>query len=134
LSPSRMSEGRRPDLGRSRPRPRIPERELSLLTIARTAALSSAAGPATGFLRNVLIARLIGVDDFAVSVVIAALAAAADILGDLGWEKYLVTHHDNDDDSLNAVHFAKLVTGGATALLLVLASPLIAHLTGRPDA
>jgi len=105
-----------------------------VVRVARIVLFASAVGPAASFVRNVILARLLGIDDFAVSVIILAIAAMSDILSDMGWEKYLVSHRSGDDQAtLQVVHFAKLWTGLIVCAAIAALSPFVATWIDRPD-
>ncbi len=86
-------------------------------------------------LRNVSIAKQIGPDLYGVAVFIQAVAAAADLLSDLGWDKFLIQSDVKDrQSSQGVVHFLRLVTGGVVSLAIIIAAPLLAHAIKVPAA
>lgn len=106
-----------------------------MLRVARTVFIASAVGPAASFVRNVVLARTLGVEDFAVSIILLSIAAMSDILSDMGWEKYLVSSNKGEDrTTLQVVHFAKLWTGAIICGLIVAISPFVARWIDRPEA
>lgn len=85
------------------------------------------ASVAFSFLRNIAIARIVGVEQFGLAAVIATVAAAIDIMGDLGWDKFMIQRGASDDDerALASIHLLKFCSGaGFSLLILALAWPL----------
>ncbi len=86
-------------------------------------------------LRNVSIAKLIGPDLYGVAVFIQAISAAADLLSDLGWDKFLIQSDVKDRQaSQGVVHFLRLATGVVVGLIIIVASPFLAHAIKVPAA
>jgi len=89
---------------------------------------SSAITIVSGFIRSTLLARLLTPDDFGVVTLALFFISLAGQISDFGFTKALI-HRDTDILEAASAHFI-LRTGLAafTALLLVLASPLLARL------
>lgn len=98
-------------------------------------ASSSAMSVATPFARNIIIARLAGPADFGVAVMIATIAAAADLLSDLGWDKYLIRSSDTDHLKLQSViHYLRVRTGLMVSAIILVAAPFLARGLGVPQS
>lgn len=85
--------------------------------------------------RNVLIARLVSVEDFGIAVTLATVVALVEMASGLGVDRLLVQARDGDSPVLQStVHALEICRGmiGA-ATLVVLANP-IAHFFGIPHA
>lgn len=99
-----------------------------------TIAFSSGINVACFFVRSIVLARLIGPHDFGVAVVMLSVYAAAEMLTDMGWEKYLVSSSDDPRRSQTIVHSLRLGLGGVMAVATIMLAAPIAHLIDVPAA
>jgi O-antigen/teichoic acid export membrane protein len=87
------------------------------------------------FLRNVIVARIIGVENFGVAATFSVTIAILDIVGNLSVDKLLVQAQDGDDERLqSAAHAVQALRGAASAFLIVLFAWPMAKLFGIPQA
>ncbi len=88
------------------------------------------------FARNIAIARIVGPSDFGVAAIILTMATAADLLSDLGWDRFLIQSkdHGRDAQTLATVHRMRLITGAAAGLLIAIAAPFVAMAIDVPEA
>lgn len=101
------------------------------------AALVSASSASIFFLmlRNVALAHLMTRNLYGVAITIYTFSAAADLLSDLGWDKFLIQSDVADRASSQAVvHFLRLITGAIVALLMTMVSPVLAYAIKVPEA
>jgi O-antigen/teichoic acid export membrane protein len=104
-----------------------------MLQVAFLLAGSSGVLSIIRFGRNVLIARLIGVEDFGIASTFALLMALVEMLSDLAIGRLVVQDRDGDSPGFVAALQAIAIVRGATlsAVVFVLADP-IAVLLGQP--
>ena len=87
------------------------------------------------FLRNIIIARLISVEDFGISATFAITVTLLEMSSNLAVDRLLVQAPDGDDPRLQATAQAFQVALGALgAIILFLAAGPIAALFGVPQA
>jgi O-antigen/teichoic acid export membrane protein len=88
----------------------------------------------SSFMRNVVIARLISVEDFGIALIFALVTTLLEMTSNLALDRILVQDDQGDSDAMlassHALQFARGVIGGA--ILFLLAVP-IAHLFKVPD-
>lgn len=81
------------------------------------------------FARNILVARLISVEDFGIATTFAITLAMIEMASNLAFEKILVQDESGgDDDMLASAHFLHFIKSIVTALILLLVSPVMAKL------
>jgi O-antigen/teichoic acid export membrane protein len=87
------------------------------------------------FLRNLVLARLIGADDMGLAVAIAIGVRIFEMIGDFGLERWLVQVRTRELDSVRGtVHWLQAVKGCVlTGLAMILAAPLTSVLQPRLD-
>jgi O-antigen/teichoic acid export membrane protein len=105
-----------------------------MLRTALFLAGSTGALSAMRFARNVLLARLIGVEDYGIASTFALLVALAETLSDLGLRPFVVQDREGDCPRFLAAVQGLAALRGAilSVLIFVLAEP-IAALLGQPD-
>lgn len=89
------------------------------------------------FIRNIAIARMVGPAEFGLAVILVLVASAADILSDLGWDRYLILRkmqEPTDEEALATVHRLKLISGAGMAALIAVFAPFVAASIGQPQA
>jgi O-antigen/teichoic acid export membrane protein len=100
----------------------------SVLTLSQTVVAVAS------FLRNVIVARMISVEDFGIAIMFSLVATALEMTSNLALDRILVQddqgHTDEMLASSHALQFVRGLIGGA--ILFVLAVP-IAHLFNVPD-
>jgi len=86
------------------------------------------------FLRNIIIARLISVEDFGIAATFALTVAMIELCSNLAIDRLLIQAPDGDDEELQATaHAIQLAQGIAGALVLFLIAAPIANLFGIPE-
>jgi O-antigen/teichoic acid export membrane protein len=87
------------------------------------------------FLRNIMIARLVSVEDFGIVVLLSLILSTVEIVGNLAVERLLVQASDGDDPVLQATaHALQVVRGVIGALIVFLSADWIATLFKIPQA
>ena len=85
-------------------------------------------GQVLSFLRNVIVARLLGPEDFGIAATFALTVSLLEMISDLGADKLIIQAPDGDDPKLQATaqlwQFARLAIGAI--LILIMAWPLAA--------
>jgi O-antigen/teichoic acid export membrane protein len=90
---------------------------------------------ALGFVRNLVIARMISAADFGVGAAFAVTMALLNMLGDLSIDKMLVQAKDGDEPRVQATaQLIQFVRGAIGALVLFLVGGLVADGFGAPHA
>lgn len=85
------------------------------------------------FGRNILIARLIGVEDFGIASTFALLMSLVEMLSDIGMSRLVIQDRDgNDPDFVAAIHGLMLLRGAGLSLIVFLLADPIAALLGQP--
>jgi O-antigen/teichoic acid export membrane protein len=86
------------------------------------------------FLRNVIIARLISVEDFGIAVMFALVTTLLEMTSNLALDRILVQDDDGHSDAMLASsHALQFVRGVISGLILLLLAVPIAHLFKVPD-
>jgi O-antigen/teichoic acid export membrane protein len=87
------------------------------------------------FFRNVIVARIIGVENFGIAATFSLTVSIFEMLGSLSIDRLLVQAKDGNNENFQATgHAVQVVRGlGSGLLIAVLASP-VAHLFGVPNA
>lgn len=85
-----------------------------------------ALGHVLSFVRNIIVARLVGPEDFGIAATFALTVSLLEMISDLGADKLIIQAEDGDDPRLQAAaHLWQLSRESVSALLiLVLAWPL----------
>jgi O-antigen/teichoic acid export membrane protein len=104
-----------------------------VLRIALFLAGSSGALALMRFGRNVLLARLIGVEDFGIASTFALLMALVQTLSDLGLRALVVQDREGDSPGfIAAIHGLAVLRGAALSMLVFALADPIAVLLGQP--
>lgn len=105
-----------------------------MLKIALFLASSHGALSMIRFGRNVLLARLIGVEDYGIASTFALLMTLVDLLSDLGLGRFVVQDREGDSPRVLAAVQSLMLARGImlAAIVFVFADP-IAVLLGQPD-
>lgn len=86
------------------------------------------------FLRNVIVARAIGVENFGIAATFAITVAIFDMIGNLSVDRLLIQAKDGNDERFqSAAHMLQAIRGIVSGLLIAAAAPLIARLFGVPQ-
>ena len=97
--------------------------------------LGKMGGAFFGFLRNIIIARLIGVEDFGIAAVFSIIIFIVECSSDLALDRLIVQADDgNSDRLLGSAHFLQFIKGILTGLVLFLFSGLIVSVFSIPEA
>lgn len=87
------------------------------------------------FLRNVIVARVIGVENYGIAVTFSVTIAILDMIGNLSVDKLIIQARDGDDIQLqSAAHTVQAIRGAASAVLIALFAWPFAKLFGVPQA
>ncbi|MBE7636396.1 oligosaccharide flippase family protein [Sneathiella sp. P13V-1] len=82
-----------------------------------------------GFFRNVLTARLLGVEDYGAASIFALIIAIIELASDIGLDRYIIQKKGVFESKfLSTVHSVSLAKGVASAVLIIVTVPLWAHL------
>lgn len=86
------------------------------------------------FIRNIIIARLISVEDFGIAATFALTVAMIELCSNLAIDRMLIQAPDGEDEELQATaHSIQLVQGIAGALILFLIAAPVAGLFNIPE-
>jgi O-antigen/teichoic acid export membrane protein len=98
-------------------------------------AVGNAVSSLASFLRNIVIARLVSVEDFGVVVLLALTLSALETVSNLAVDRLLVQAPDGDDPRLqDAAHFLQMVRGVLGGLIVLCVASLLASLFQVPHA
>jgi O-antigen/teichoic acid export membrane protein len=88
-----------------------------------------------GFLRNIIIARLVSVDDFGVVVLLSMTVSIMETISNLAIDRLLIQAPDGDDPELLAnAHALQVTRGMLGAIVLFLVAPWLAQWFKVPQA
>ena len=105
-----------------------------MLKIALLLASSGGAASVLRFGRNVLIARLIGVEDYGIASTFALLMSLTELLSDFGLGRFLIQDRDGESAAfVAAVQSISIVRGFMLAAVVVALADPIAALLGQPE-
>jgi O-antigen/teichoic acid export membrane protein len=94
---------------------------------------ANAVNIASAFLRGVLLARILGPDQYGVVVLLITAAAAIDLIVDAGVDQYLVrSRFGHRPEAVHAAERFRRFGSVGLALLFVLAAPWVSELTNIP--
>jgi O-antigen/teichoic acid export membrane protein len=84
--------------------------------------------------RNVLIARLVGVENFGIATTFALVIAAMELASALGGDRFIVQDRDGDNPAvLDVIHTLSAARSVLVAILIWFQAPAIAGVFGMPD-
>jgi O-antigen/teichoic acid export membrane protein len=87
------------------------------------------------FLRNVVVARIIGVENFGIAATFSITVSVFEMLGSLSVDRLLVQAKDGDDERFQATgHAVQVLRGLGSGLLIGVFAWPMAHLFGIPQA
>jgi O-antigen/teichoic acid export membrane protein len=98
----------------------------------RWTSLSSVARIGLSFLQVAIVARLLPPGDFGLMAVAMALIAFLEVFADLGVSNAIIHFKEEDANRLSSLYWLNVVAGASVALVLLLASPLLAAFYGEP--
>jgi len=88
----------------------------------------------SSFLRNILIARLVSVEDFGIVVLLTLTLAVVETVSNLAVDRLLIQAPDGDDPKLQATaHALQVVRGVLGGIIVFLAAPAVASLFKVPQ-
>ena len=83
------------------------------------------------FARNIIIARLLSVDDYGIAATFALALSAIEMVSNLALDKMIIQAHDGEsDDFLGTAHLLQVIRGVLGTIILFLSANLIADLFG----
>jgi O-antigen/teichoic acid export membrane protein len=83
--------------------------------------------------RNVVVARLVGPEQFGVAATLGVVVTALDAMTDIGVNRFLIRSHDGDDEHVvNSLHALVAFRGLVMGLLIAISAPVVAQLFGLP--
>ena len=89
----------------------------------------------TRFARTIILSRLLVPSEFGITVAIGVVVTIAELVGDLGVAKFLMSRpREKDRAALAAAHLLHLVRGVGLAAILAAAAPWIATIFAAPDS
>lgn len=110
-----------------------PDRK-SVLKGGSLLALGNAGAQGLSFLRNLIIARMLGLADVDVAVAFAVVLSLIEITSDLAADKLLVQAEDGDEPRLqNTAHAIQVLRGVLGAAVMLVCAPWIAAFFGVAD-
>ncbi|MBZ5583331.1 MAG: oligosaccharide flippase family protein [Acidobacteriia bacterium] len=90
---------------------------------------------ACSFIRNVILARLISVEDFGVAAAFAMTLSLLEMISNVSADKLLIQAADGDEPAFqNTAHFVHVLRGFGNGFVLFIAGSLAARLFGLPQA
>lgn len=98
----------------------------------RWTAFSSVARIGLTLFQVVLLARLLAPADFGLMALAASLLALLETFADAGVSNAIIHRQETDPDRLSSLYWLNVATGTGIALVLALASPLLAAFYGAP--
>lgn len=94
-----------------------------------------AGGQLLGFVRNMIVARLISPADFGIASTFAVTMAFLNMLGDLSIDKLLVQASDGDEPRVQATaQMVQFLRGLVSSVILFIGAELVASIFAAPDA
>jgi O-antigen/teichoic acid export membrane protein len=106
-----------------------------LLTGAATLGIAHAGGQVCSFVRNVLLTRLLGPDEFGVACAFAALVAGLDMMSDLSVDKLVVqSRRGNDPRFVAVLHHLLVLRAVILAVVLFATGGALAAMFSVPEA
>jgi O-antigen/teichoic acid export membrane protein len=101
---------------------------------ARLLLIGNLTGSAVLFLRNLLVARLIGIEDYGIATTFAMILGMVEMASQLGLHQMIIQDDQGEDpklqSGLQALHLLRSVVSG---LILIVAAGLIADFLNIPD-
>lgn len=93
-----------------------------------------AVGQLLNFARNILIARLLGPEQFGIGLTFAVIVTAFEMAADFSWDKFIVQDHEGDRaQTQSTCHLLMILRGAFLALIMVGLSVYLARFFGVPD-
>ncbi|MBL9171152.1 MAG: oligosaccharide flippase family protein [Verrucomicrobiales bacterium] len=98
--------------------------------LAAAAVLSNGAG----FARNVMLAHALSKADFGIAATLGLVISLFELSAKIGISRFVVQDPEGDTrEFIGAAHFFQFVVAAIGALMIVVASPILANLFGIPD-
>ncbi len=108
---------------------------LQVLKGAATIGTGQALGHLLSFVRNIIVARLLGPADFGIAATFALTLSLFEMISDLGADKFLIQSRDGDDPRLQATaHLWQLAREVLAAVLILAFAWPLSVLFGVPQA
>ena len=85
------------------------------------------------FVRNLVIARLLSLEDFGVATTFAIAVTLVELVSDLGVRQQIVQSTRDDDEWLAGLHGFQVLRGVGAAIILFLSADLISHFLNLSD-
>src|SRR5688572_29789660 len=96
--------------------------------------LSSTVSALTSFARNIIVARMISVEDFGIAALFALSMSIVEMLSNLGVDRMLVQDRHGDSERMQSTaHAFQVARGFMSATILFFVAPLIADFFGIPQ-
>ena len=106
----------------------------SFLNSAKFFTLTQLISSVAIFLRNLILARLLSVDDFGVASTFVIVMSFIEAFSTIGIDKYLlVTKNRPDRQMMGTAHFLFLLRGAVVSILLYVMAGWLANIFGVPD-
>ena len=85
--------------------------------------------------RNIIVARLIGVQNFGIAATFSIMVSVLDMIANLSVDKMMIQAKDGNDESFQSTaHMMQALRGTLAALIILSFAPLIASLFSIPEA
>jgi O-antigen/teichoic acid export membrane protein len=108
-------------------------REVTLLRSIMVLVSGRTSIAALNFLRNILLARLVSVEDYGIASTFIVAIAFVELMGDLGLDKLIVRHqHGNDARFVSVIQTIMVIRGGVLAGLMFLLAGTFAEVFNHP--
>ncbi len=89
----------------------------------------------SSFLRNVIVARAVGVENFGIAAIFSITVSIFDMLGNLSVDRLLIQARDGNEERFqSAAHLMQGLRGIASGLVMLACAWPVAHLFGIPRA
>jgi O-antigen/teichoic acid export membrane protein len=85
--------------------------------------------------RNIIVARLIGVQNFGIAATFSIMVSVLDMIANLSVDKMMIQAKDGNDESFQSTaHMMQALRGTLAALIVLSFAPLVARLFSIPEA
>src|SRR4051794_3719896 len=132
----------RREIGQGRRRPTEPDRRAGVVTatshsrVAARGSLVTLSGQLGRFavqsVSLLVLARLLSPEDYGLMAMVLSVAGVASVIGDAGLSLAALSSRELDDDQRSGLFWLNAAVGAATAGVVALMAPWLAHLFGRP--
>ncbi|MGH7996960.1 MAG: oligosaccharide flippase family protein [Opitutaceae bacterium] len=120
---------------KAEPDPRAPGLRRQLLRGGALLTGGKAVTQGCSFLRSIIVARAIGVENFGIAATFSVTVAVFDMLGTVSADRLLIQAKDGNEERFQgAAHMVHALRGIVSGLLIALLAPVMANVFGVPQA